>query len=250
MSSWRKAVLACATSAAAVVATGSVAAAQVINSPTYKPVKTTGGWVYQAAELLFVLAAVAVLLIIAGYMRRAPRFASDEEGLGEVRADRVRPGKELPRRSVDVSQAVPVLVGPPAIPSAAPEPAVVAAAAPAPAAAPAAAPAPAAAVPAPAAAAPASPAPAAAVPAPAAAAPAPPAPAAAARTPSAPAAPAPAAEPAPAAAPAERPEVSLDQETFDKTLEELLAKGTDRRVAEGQARRAAMIAARKKAGGA
>ena len=33
------------------------------------------------------------------------------------------------------------------------------------------------------------------------------------------------------------------------TLEELLAKGTDRRVAEGQARRAAMIAARKKAAG-
>ena len=233
MSSWRKAVLACATSAAAVVATGSVATAQVINSPTYKPVKTTGGWVYQAAELLFVLAAVAVLLIIAGYMRRAPRFASDEEGLGEVRADRVRPGKELPRRSVDVSQAVAVLVGPPAIPSAAPEPAGVAAAAPAPAAAPAAAPAPA---------------PAAAAPAPAAPAAAPAEPAAApAATPSA-TSPAPAT--GPPAAPAERPEVSLDQETFDKTLEELLAKGTDRRVAEGQARRAAMIAARKKAGGA
>jgi hypothetical protein len=43
--------------------------------------------------------------------------------------------------------------------------------------------------------------------------------------------------------------VSLDQEVFDTTLAELLAKGTDRRVAEGQARRAAMIAARKKAEG-
>jgi hypothetical protein len=54
---------------------------------------------------------------------------------------------------------------------------------------------------------------------------------------------------APSAAPAaEHKEVTLDQETFDKTLEELLAKGTDRRVAEGQARRAALIAARKKAG--
>jgi hypothetical protein len=41
--------------------------------------------------------------------------------------------------------------------------------------------------------------------------------------------------------------VSLDQETFDRVLAELLEKGTDRRVAEGQARRAAMIAARKKA---
>jgi hypothetical protein len=36
---------------------------------------------------------------------------------------------------------------------------------------------------------------------------------------------------------------------FDATLADLLAKGTDRRVAEGQARRAAMIAARKKAAG-
>jgi NADH-quinone oxidoreductase subunit I len=62
---------------------------------------------------------------------------------------------------------------------------------------------------------------------------------------------APAAEaPAPAsAAPAEHAEVSLDQETFDRVLAELLEKGTDRRVAEGQARRAGMIAARKKAEG-
>jgi hypothetical protein len=43
--------------------------------------------------------------------------------------------------------------------------------------------------------------------------------------------------------------VSLDQEVFDATLKELLDKGTDKRVAEGQARRAAMIAARKKAAG-
>lgn len=65
---------------------------------------------------------------------------------------------------------------------------------------------------------------------------------------------APAAEAAQAAAPAAAPaaahaEVSLDQETFDRVLAELLEKGTDRRVAEGQARRAAMIAARKKAEG-
>jgi NADH-quinone oxidoreductase subunit I len=48
-------------------------------------------------------------------------------------------------------------------------------------------------------------------------------------------------------APAEHKDVSLDQETFDRVLAELLEKGTSRRVAEGQARRAAMIAARKKA---
>ena len=57
------------------------------------------------------------------------------------------------------------------------------------------------------------------------------------------------AAPAPAQAPAERVEVALDQEVFDQTLKELLEKGTDKRVAEGQARRAAMIAARKKAAG-
>lgn len=46
-----------------------------------------------------------------------------------------------------------------------------------------------------------------------------------------------------------REDTPLDQETFDRVLAELLEKGTTRRVAEGQARRAAMIAARKKAGG-
>jgi hypothetical protein len=55
--------------------------------------------------------------------------------------------------------------------------------------------------------------------------------------------------PTPAPAAGEHKEVSLDQETFDRVLAELLDKGTDRRVAEGQARRAAMIAARKKAEG-
>jgi hypothetical protein len=43
--------------------------------------------------------------------------------------------------------------------------------------------------------------------------------------------------------------VSLDQETFDRVLAELLELGMDRRVAEGRARRAAMIAARQKAEG-
>ncbi len=51
------------------------------------------------------------------------------------------------------------------------------------------------------------------------------------------------------AAPSAHAEVSLDQETFERVLAELLEKGTDRRVAEGQAKRAAMIAARKKAEG-
>jgi formate hydrogenlyase subunit 6/NADH:ubiquinone oxidoreductase subunit I len=45
----------------------------------------------------------------------------------------------------------------------------------------------------------------------------------------------------------ERVEIEPDQETLDRVLAEELAKGTDRRVAEGKARRAAMIEARKKA---
>ena len=85
-------------------------------------------------------------------------------------------------------------------------------------------------------------------PPPAAAAPPAAAPAAEAPPAAAPAA-APSAPAAAPAAPAERVEVTLDQAVFDEKLAELLEKGTDRRVAEGQARRAAMIAARKKAEG-
>ncbi len=44
----------------------------------------------------------------------------------------------------------------------------------------------------------------------------------------------------------ERVEVEPDQATFDRVLAEQLAQGKDRRVAEGQAKRAAMLAARKK----
>jgi hypothetical protein len=44
--------------------------------------------------------------------------------------------------------------------------------------------------------------------------------------------------------------VEPDQETFDRVLAEQLAAGKDRRVAEGQAKRAAMLAARAKAGDA
>lgn len=44
-----------------------------------------------------------------------------------------------------------------------------------------------------------------------------------------------------------REETPLDQEVFDKTLQAELAKGTDRRVAEGRAKAAAIRAARKNA---
>jgi hypothetical protein len=61
---------------------------------------------------------------------------------------------------------------------------------------------------------------------------------------------------APAAAPAERhapsprhEPVEPDQATYDRVLAEQLAKGTDRRVAEGRAKAAALKAAREQAGG-
>jgi hypothetical protein len=188
-------------------------------SPT--PTLNDGGWVYNAAVLMAVLGVIIALAVVFGYMRFAPRFQTDEQGRRRVRAPRIQPGADV-RRPVNVTSA-PLVVQPP----------VVSVAVPAAVAAPAAASAVAVAVAEPAA-------PAATAPAPAVASEA--TAAAAERT-----APAPTPTPAPAAG--EHKEVSLDQETFDATLAELLAKGTDRRVAEGQARRAAMIAARKKAEG-
>jgi hypothetical protein len=41
----------------------------------------------------------------------------------------------------------------------------------------------------------------------------------------------------------------MDQETFDRVLQEQLDKGVDRRVAEGRARAAGVVAGRKKAQG-
>ncbi len=197
---------------------------QVSVDPTVTPVLNNGGWVFNAAELLALLGIVLTIAIVFGYMRLAPRFQTDEQTRRSVRVPRMQPDGEV-RRPVKVI-GTPIIVQPPVIaPAVAGGTAAVAAPAPAPA------------PPAPAAAA----APAAPV-APAAAPAAPAAPAAATAAPAAPAAPA----AAPAAAHAD---VSLDQETFDRVLAELLEKGTDRRVAEGQARRAAMIAARKKAEG-
>jgi hypothetical protein len=204
---------------------------QISVDPTVTPVLNNGGWVFNAAELLALLGIVLTLAIVFGYMRLAPRFQTDEQTRRSVKVPRMQPGQEV-RRPVKVV-GTPIVVQPPVIAPA------VAAGAVAVAAPPVAAPAPvvASALSAPADA----PAPAAAAPAVAPA--APPAPAADAAAP-------PADAPAPAAAPAAaHADVTLDHETFDRVLAELLEKGTDRRVAEGQARRAAMIAARKKAEG-
>jgi hypothetical protein len=64
-----------------------------------------------------------------------------------------------------------------------------------------------------------------------------------AAAPQAPAAQAPAAQ----AAPPHGSGSEMDQETFDRVLKEQLDRGVDRRVAEGRARAAAVVAARKKA---
>ena len=199
---------------------------QIIVDPSVTPTLNNGGWVYNAAVLLAVLGAIVALALVFGYMRFAPRFQTDEGARRSVRAPRIQPGRDV-RRPVNVTSA-PVVVQPPTVMGAA---------------APVAAPSAPQAAPAPPQAAPALPQ---AAPAPPQAAPAEPQ-AAPAAAPAAPSSPAPA---PPVAAPTEeRPEVSLDEETFEKTLNELIAKGTDRRVAEGQARRAALLAARKKAGG-
>ena len=225
------------------VATAGAALAQTIVDPAGTPVENRSplGPLFgpvSFAVLFMVGAGLLVTVIVLLYMRYAPRFARDEESAKVVRADRVLPGRETPRRAVDLSQSVPVVVQPPAVPALAAASATTAPAAPA-----AAAPAPAAAAPAPTA----PPAVQAAAPAPAEA-PASEAPAAAQAAPPA-AEPAPAAaEPAPAA-PAERVEVAMDQEAYEAALAELLAAGTDRRIAEGKARRAGMIAAKKKAAG-
>jgi hypothetical protein len=212
MASFRKLLTALAASLALIVGSAQMAVAQVVVDPSTTPTKNAGGWVFNMAQLLTILGVITALFLIVMYMRYAPRFSKDEDGLKVVRADRVRPGQPLPRRAVDISQAAPVIVAPPAIPVPVGATAPAAATTVAPSTAPATAEAPQAPATAPAA--------------------------------------APASPPAPPpAAPAERVEVAMDQEVFDAKLAELLEAGTDRRVAEGQARRAGMIAARKKAEG-
>jgi hypothetical protein len=200
----------------------STALAQESLNPTVTPVKDTGGWVYWMAEGAIALGVLILLFAGLAYLRFAPRFSHEEEEEQRPRAGVRAPEPQLSLQTV-WTQPSPVAAEPVPAPSAvpAPQPAAVAA----PAAAPAARPAQAA--------------------APAATAPAPAAPAAEGQ-------PAPAATPAATGPAAPRPKaepVELDQETFDRVLQEQLAKGTDRRVAEGRARSAAMKAARAKAEG-
>ncbi len=243
-------VLATASSVVWIMVMAPAALAQTPIDPSQTPAKnesatapiTPFGIRVSFATLLLLMGLGMVLFLTIMYMRYAPRFSKDEESLKMVRADRVVVGQELPRRNVDLSQAAPLVVAPPAVPTAL-------AAASAPAAAPAAAASTTVAD---------APAPTAAPAAEGTEAPAPDAPAPDAPADDAPdaadaaeAAEAPAAAEAPTpapAAPAARVEVTMDQDVFDATLKELLDAGTDRRIAEGKARRAGMIAAKKAAG--
>jgi hypothetical protein len=75
---------------------------QVVVHPTASPTLNDGGWVYNAALLLFVLGALLLLLIVFGYMRLAPRFQTEEGARKSVRAPRIQPGKDT-RRPVNVT---------------------------------------------------------------------------------------------------------------------------------------------------
>ena len=119
MKSARKLLIVSAGSFVFIVSAALNAAAQTPVDPSTTPTENTGGWVFSMAQLLAVLGVGVVLFLIVMYMRYAPRFAKDEDGLKVVRADRVRLGEELPRRSVDISQAAPLVVAPPAVPVAA-----------------------------------------------------------------------------------------------------------------------------------
>jgi hypothetical protein len=191
---------------------GVARAAEVIVTPnaSASPAEDFGGWTFKMAIASISLTVLIAALLITAYLRFAPRFYVGEDTGG---APPLRPQARAGAAPAAVVTDAPPLPKP--APPAAP-------AATAPADAPPAAPA---------------------AEAPPAAEPAASAPAAADAPPAAPAA------PRPAPAPKQEGPLELDQETFDRVLAEELAKGTDRRVAEGRARGAAARAARRKAQG-
>src|SRR5436190_7152965 len=134
MATARKALVVFVGAFVTTVLSASTALAQTSIDPTVTPVRNTGGWIYWLSWLSGVLAILLLVFLVAAYMRYAPRFAKDEESARVVHADRVLPGREPPRRAVDLSQAVPIVVQPPPIPAAVAAGSAPAVAAPAPAA--------------------------------------------------------------------------------------------------------------------
>jgi hypothetical protein len=189
---------------------GVARAAEVVITPnaSASPAEDFGGWTFKMAIASISLTVVIAALLISAYLKLAPRFYVGQD---TGTAPPIRPQARPGAAPAAVATDAPPLPRPaPPAPAAAP-----------PAEAPAAAETP--------------------------AADAPPAEAPAAGADTAAAAPA---APAPRAAPTPKQEgpLELDQETFDRVLAEELAKGTDRRVAEGRARGAAARATRRKQG--
>jgi hypothetical protein len=199
---------------------GAALAAEVVVTPAVSasPAEDFGGWTFKMALASISLTVVVAALLASAYLRLAPRFFLGEETRG---APPIRPQPRPGAARAAVALDAPPLprAGPTKGP---PEP-----------------------VPEPAAAATVAAPQSEAAPAPAAGGPPAAAPAAEAPPVAAPAAPARRAEPAPR----QEGPLELDQETFDRVLQEELAKGTDRRVAEGRARGAAARATLRKAQG-
>lgn len=185
------------------------ASAQTVFDPVASPELNTGGWINDIGILMLALGTLATLAVIFGYMRFSSKFRGTSDDPATVLAPKVQVGAVAARPAGPPPQVAAPTAAPATAPAAAP--AALAAA------------------------------PAVVTPTPA---PTPAAPAAAT-------APKAATAPAAAAVPAsDKPaHVEPDQETFDRVLQEQLDKGVDRRVAEGRARSAAIVAARKKAGG-
>ncbi|HJQ72785.1 MAG TPA: hypothetical protein VJ887_05175, partial [Actinomycetota bacterium] len=78
-----------------IVLSAGAAFAQTPIDPSISPELNTGGWVHGMAILLGIIGLIVILLLVAAYIRFAPRFSTDESTLKVVRADRVRPGQEL-----------------------------------------------------------------------------------------------------------------------------------------------------------
>ena len=122
----RAVVLAAASSVVWIMMMSPAALAQTPVDPSQTPAKnesatapiTPFGIRVSFATLLLLMGLGMVLFLTIMYMRYAPRFSKDEESLKMVRADRVVVGQELPRRNVDLSQAAPLVVAPPAVPTA------------------------------------------------------------------------------------------------------------------------------------
>ena len=98
MKTSRKLLVVLAGASVFIVSSLTAAIAQTPVDPSTTPTENTGGWVFSMAQLLFLLGVATVLFLIVMYMRYAPRFAKDEEGLkrGPRRPRAPGPGASAP----------------------------------------------------------------------------------------------------------------------------------------------------------